>query len=135
MYGRQLAENKREIIGKINYYDERKAGPFYRIENPGSRLYETSSTYILETHIPEHEKNNVKVKVEKDRAIVSGTRSFNDKANEDGKKLETNTYQSFREQFDFEKPVANYGIIEERDGDSVTYTIPKLAYAKINKKA
>ena len=39
-----------------------------------------------------------------------------------------------RSYLDFEKPVANYGIIEERQGDTVTYTIPKLAYAKVDKK-
>jgi len=42
------------------------------------------------------------------------------------KNMRTNNYQSFREEFKFDRPVSGEGMTRERIGDFVRFTIPKL---------
>jgi len=40
--------------------------------------------------------------------------------------MRTNNYQSFREEFKFDRPVSGEGMTRERIGDFIRFTIPKL---------
>ena len=71
--------------------------------------------------------------IQKDRATVEGKRAFKDEFQTDDKKVATATYQSFREDFPFEKPVATEGMTRERQGDYMIITVPKIL--NISRKA
>ena len=40
--------------------------------------------------------------------------------------MRTNNFQSFREEFKFDRPVSHEGMTRERIGDYVRFSIPKL---------
>jgi HSP20 family molecular chaperone IbpA len=81
---------------------------------------------VIEAYVPEHEKDNIKVVVKDDSASISGKRAFKDEIEDDSRKLSTSSYQTFREEFAFEKPVITEGMTRERNGDYVTFWVPKL---------
>lgn len=130
-FNRRLTDLKADLAQKVERYEDRKADPFYKLQEPDSRVRETPSSYILETRIPQHERNNIKVKVQDDKAIISGTRSFVDKIDEGDRALSTNSYQTYKEEYRFEKPVSAKAIIQERDGDFLKVIIPKLGSLSI----
>lgn len=90
-------------------------------------MSENSDFYILRAYVPEHEKDSVKVSIQKDRATISGQRSFKDKIEDEGKIVSSSNYQSFREDFPFETPVMTEGMTRERSGDWVEFKIPKFS--------
>lgn len=139
LYAKQLNATKKDFIKDAGKYLDRESDPFYRLEDRNSRMQETSNLYIIKAFVPEHEKENVKVSVQKDKVTISGQRSFQDKVEDDdsGKITSSSSFQSFREEFPFTEPVITQGMTRERDGDWVIFEIPKLsAYAgKLNRKA
>jgi HSP20 family molecular chaperone IbpA len=131
MYTRALTEAKSEQVAKLEKYDNRKEDPFYKIQSKESRFQDEGDYYALSAFIPEHEKENIKVRIQPDKVTVSGNRSFADNLDQQGKKLSTNSYQTFREEFAFEQPVYHKAITQERRGDEVIFKIPKiLSYNK-----
>lgn len=111
----------------IQNYTTKQNDGFYKVNDRGSRLQEGSSGYTIEAYSPEHEKDQVRITVQNNKAIVSGHRKFQDSAEQDEKKVTTSNYQSFREEFKFNQPVASEGMTQERAGDYVRVFVPKLA--------
>lgn len=109
-----------------NHESDKTSDAFYKVQNRGSRFVEKKHNYIIEAYAPEHEKDNIQVSVHRDKAIVSGKRKFGDSVEEGDKKISTNNFQTFREEFKFNRPVSNDGMTRERHGDYVRFTIPKL---------
>lgn len=109
-----------------NHEANKDSDDFYKVQNRGSRVAEKSNHYIIEAYAPEHEKDNIRVSVHRDKAVVSGKRKFGDSVEDGNKKMSTNNFQTFREEFKFNRPVSNEGMTRERFGDYVRFTIPKL---------
>ena len=110
----------------IQNYETKESDDFYRVQNRGSRVSEDNNKYVIEAYAPEHEKDHLKVSVQRDKAIISGKRKFGDEVQEGNKKMRTNNFQTFREEFKFNRPVSSDGMTRERIGDFVRFTIPKL---------
>ena len=125
-YNRELNTLKSGISKKIDHYQQRADDPFYKVEDRGTEVNETSDAYILRTFVPNHEKENVKVKVLNDKAVVAGTRAFKDKVENEDHKISTNSYQTFREEIPFEVPVSTESVVQQREGDFLKVIIPKL---------
>ncbi|MBC7740896.1 MAG: Hsp20 family protein [Bdellovibrionaceae bacterium] len=107
-------------------YETKETDDFYRVQNRGSRISENQQGYVIEAYAPEHEKDNLRVSIHRNRAVVSGQRKFGDQADDGTKIMRTNNFQTFREEFKFDRPVSNEGMTRERVGDYVRFTIPKL---------
>lgn len=134
-YLRQLNETRKDFVKASEKYADKASDPFYKVEDRGSRISESSNFYILKAFVPEHEKDAVKVVIQNDKATVSGQRSFKDKVEEDGKVTSSSSYQTFREEFPFDKPVITEGMTRERQGDWVVYQIPKGSPTRFDRKA
>ncbi len=76
----------------------------------------------------------MKVTIQNDRALVAGQRSFKDKQEQEDKVVSSSNFQTFREEFPFEKPVIIEGLTRERQGDWVEYRIPK-GMPRLDRKA
>lgn len=109
-----------------NHEADKSSDDFYKVQNRGSRVVEKKHNYVIEAYAPEHEKENIQVAVHRDKAIVSGKRKFGDSVEDGDKKISTNNFQTFREEFKFNRPVSNEGMTRERNGDYVRFVIPKL---------
>ena len=107
-------------------YETKETDDFYRVQNRGSRVSENSQGFVIEAYAPEHEKDNLRVSIHRNKAVVSGQRKFGDEAVEGNKSMRTNNFQTFREEFKLSRPVTSEGMTRERVGDFVRFTIPKL---------
>lgn len=110
----------------IQNYQTRDSDEFYKVQDRGSRMSEGPGYYIIEAYAPDHEKDNLRVSIQRNKAVISGQRKFQDEADQDGKVLRTSNYQSFREEFKFDRPVTGQGMTRERVGDYIRFSIPKL---------
>ncbi len=126
-YTKQVLNQKRKMMREVSQYAGKEEDPFYKIEDRGSRIKETSRSYILEAYSPEHEKDSIRVTVDRSKAVISGQRAFNDKLEDETKKISTDNFQSFREEFKFDIPVATEAMVRERRGDYVIFEIPKMS--------
>lgn len=134
-FTRSLAETKKDFAKAAAKYSDRKDDPFYKVEDRGSELRENPDYYFFKAYIPEHEKDTVRVSVQENKVTVSGQRSFKDKVEGDNKSISTSNYQTFREEFALETPVNTKEMKRERDGDWVTFTLPKGMATRLNRKA
>lgn len=135
---KEQVELKKKFFKESEKFAGKEDDPFYKLQDRGNRLRENSDFYIIEAYVPKHEKDNVQVVIKDGTAAISGKRSFKDQIEEDGRKLSTSSYQTFREEFAFDKPVITEGMTRERSGDYVTFWVPKLnsfdGARKISKK-
>lgn len=110
----------------VQNYQTKETDDFYRVQDRGSRVTENPEAYIIEAYAPEHEKDDLRVSIQRNKAVVSGQRKFADEAEDGKKKMTTNNYQSFREEFAFDRPVSQAGMTRERVGDYIRFSIPKM---------
>ena len=100
------------------------------MQDRGSRVSDSGDVYVIEAYAPEHEKDNLRVSIQRDKAVISGQRKFADEAQDESKNMRTNNFQSFREEFKFDRPVSQEGMTRERVGDYIRFSIPKLEAIK-----
>ncbi len=119
----------------VQNYETKDSDQFYRVQDRGSRISEANNGYFIEAYAPEHEKDNVKLSILNDRAVVSGKRKFQDTAQDNEKTTSTNNFQTFREEFKFSRPVTTHGMTREREGDYIRFFIPKLEAIRFDEEA
>ncbi|MFN9068795.1 MAG: hypothetical protein ACK5V3_16330, partial [Bdellovibrionales bacterium] len=125
-FTKQVINQKRKLARDLDKYAGKEHDPFYKIQDRGSRFSESSEAYIIKAYVPEHEKDSVRVAVDKNKAVISGQRKFNDKIEDEIRKVSTDNYQSFREEFKFDRPVITEAMDRDRQGDYIIFRIPKL---------
>jgi HSP20 family molecular chaperone IbpA len=111
-------------------YETKETDDFYRVQDRGSRVSESDGLYIIDAYAPEHDKDNLRVSIHRNKAVISGQRKFADDASDGNKTMRTNNFQSFREEFKFDRPISNEGMTRERIGDYIRFSIPKLEAIK-----
>lgn len=116
-------------VEKVSHDD-----PFYKVQDRGSRISESSNGYTIKAYVPEHEKDNLRMAVANDRAVLSGKRKFQDSVEDEDKKISTNNFQTFHEEFKFDRPVVSEGITRERDGEFIKFFIPKLESVRFDEE-
>ena len=126
VFNRELFKQKLNWSDKFKPFETQKEDPFYKLIDPKSEFNETDTAYILKTHIPSYDEKSIHINVQKDKVSVQGNHSFKDELNDEQRKVASQQYQSFREEFQFSHPVVEKAIFQEREGDIVTVTIPKL---------
>lgn len=135
---KEQVELKKKFFRETERYAGKEDDPFYKLQDRGNRLRENSDFYVVDAYVPEHEKDSIRVTIKDDRATIAGKRAFKEEIDDEGRKLSTNNYQTFREEFAFNQPVITEGMTRERTGDYVTFFIPKLTsfenVRKLNKK-
>jgi len=99
---------------------------FFKVVDRGSEIKENSDGYIIKAYAPENEKDDIRLTLQNNKAILSGKRKFQDSIEDQNKKISTNNFQTFHEEFKFDRPIATTGMTRERDGDYMKFFIPKL---------
>lgn len=119
----------------VQNYVTQETDQFYKVQDRGSRVSENNDGYVIEAYAPEHEKDNIRMSVANNRATLSGKRKFQDSVEDGIKKMSTNNFQTFHEEFKFERPVASEGMTRERQGDYVKFFIPKLEALRFDEES
>jgi HSP20 family molecular chaperone IbpA len=113
----------------------KESDSFYKVQDRGSKITNSGDKYIIDAYAPESEHNNLRVSVQGDKAVISGQRKHSGEMEQGNKKITTNNFQTFREEFKFDKPVSHEGMTRERVGDFIRFSIPKLEAVKSAEKA
>ena len=126
--GRLTDELNREKIAttkNLSRYHDQRDDPFYRMAQVTGRLAETSEHYKLTVRVPEHERENIKVKVHGDKMVIEGHRRFHDQSESEGRKIASENYQTFREVVPLEHPVRARDVRESYRDGVLTIKVPK----------
>ena len=128
IFKRELTTQKAQFVEDLNKYNMPSSDPFYKLPSLNAELIESENFYTLKAQIPEHEKKNIDVKVQKDSIVLAGNREFNEKLESDDKnqKIQSNNYQSYRQEFKINFPIYERAITQTYEGGVLTVTIPKL---------
>lgn len=124
----EITDQKLETMNSAGKYLKAKDDPFYQMQKLDGRLKETATDYILEAPVPEYEKDQVKVFVRNGRLVLQGQRRFEDKVEnkDEGHKISTNSYQTFREEVKLDRPVAEKLIESTWSDGHLKVRIPKV---------
>lgn len=123
---RALRAQQEELLKKVKSYGNVQNDPFYSLVDYESNLQDTGKAYIFSTQIPEYDKDNVSVRVHNDKVVLTGNRSFEDKVDQTDKKLETNSYQSFHEEYKLDRPVKQNDVTQIYENGILSVYIPKV---------
>ncbi|MBU6375346.1 MAG: Hsp20 family protein [Bdellovibrionales bacterium] len=126
--GRQLKDLRETNSEKLSKFDSRAEDPFYRMVHLDTRLRETDDAFILTAKAPSHEHDNIKVQVQGNQIVLSGSRRNEDQVKlGEGRARSTASFQNFRETFPVDWPVDPNRMLREADGDRLIFTFPKKA--------
>ncbi|OFZ30198.1 MAG: hypothetical protein A2622_10150 [Bdellovibrionales bacterium RIFCSPHIGHO2_01_FULL_40_29] len=123
---KSIYNRKAQTEPAVQNYETKETDKFYQVLDRGSRVSDNGNNYVIEAYAPEHEQNNLRVSIQKNKAVISGQRKHADEVDDGTKKMRTNNFQTFREEFKFDRPVSHEGMTRERVGDFVRFSIPKL---------
>ena len=127
LFNREILKQKLDWAEEMKPFESQKDDPFYKIIDRKSDFEETATAFKLRTYLPQYDQKSIRISVQPDKVSVQGSRSFKDETHDDIRKVASQQYQSFREEFQFTQPVVEKAVVQERDGDYVTVTIPKLS--------
>ncbi len=125
--GRELINQKEKFLQASDKYSNKESDPFYQIRNNSAQFSETPGAYVLKAKVPEHEKDNIHVKVKGDRVILTGNRSFSDQVADGDHVISTSNVQTFHEHFDIPKKVKEADIMKSYENGVLTVVIPKVS--------
>jgi HSP20 family molecular chaperone IbpA len=111
--------------GVLPYFHELRNDPFYQLNGAQAQVTETDNHYIIQAEVPEHEKDNVKIFVHDDKAVIQGHRKFNDDIQDPEGRLTTNSFQTFRQEIPLDHPVREKFAHRSYENGILTLKIPK----------
>ncbi len=117
-----LVANAHRVSDHLNRSDD----PFYQMAAMDSQFSDEGSHYQLRVAIPDHESRSVRVQVNGQELLLTGTRKNELKAiGESGQEMSTSSYQSFTEKFKFDSPVDAKAMMRSEADGVITFSIPK----------
>lgn len=127
---RSLGSTRAEYTDKLAAYRERQKDPFYRVQALDAELDDRGDAYVIRARIPTHEQAKLTVAVQDGRILVGGSRRAEEVLQgEDGHVVRTHSYQTYQEAFPIDAPADGKLLTKQFEGDLVTITVPKRAYA------
>lgn len=124
---RLARHNDQKAQAQQNNEIARADDEFYHVKDRGNTIKEDMRGYYIDAYAPEHEKAGVRVSITHNKAVISGSRKAQNEEEREQGKMVTNNFQTFREEFNFNSPVAADGMTRERDGDYIRFFIPKIS--------
>lgn len=125
---RALVRQKLEHVESFNKYENVSEDPFYKVPHFEALLKEDENKYTFTAKIPEHEMKNVDVRVQKDQISLTGKREFSENIESSDKshKIQSNNYQSFRQDFKLGHPAYERAVTQNYEDGLLTVVVPKI---------
>jgi HSP20 family molecular chaperone IbpA len=125
-------KQRRAQNGSMSVDRSREGDAFYQPKSFAANLSENEDSYVLSAKVPAHEKENVEVRVQDNKVILSGARAFKDSFKDEKSQMETSSHQTYRQEFDLPKPAdAKRVVTQIKDDGTITAFIPKKGFSKI----
>ena len=126
VYLKELYKQKSKMDQRSGVETAREHDPFYNLKSFDAKLAENSDSYILRGRVAPYDKDSVQVKVLGDKISLSAKRSYEDSFAAEGAKTTTNSYQTYRQEFQFGAPVLiDKAVTSIKDDGSIEVIIPK----------
>ncbi len=122
----ELTEQKKEVMRHYGKNVDQRSDPFYQVLKTETTLADEGRFFVVETKVPEKDRDNVDVRIHKDRVVVSGKREFNDRLEDGDRRLTTNNYQTFREEVKLPQPVDEKSFTKTYDNGVLRLKIAKV---------
>jgi hypothetical protein len=131
-YLKELYKQKKRFDERFGVEHSRKDDPFYRLKSFDASVSEKPGAYVLTARVAPHERDSVDVRVKNDKITLSAKRSYEDGfTSDDGSRVSTNSYQTYRQEFRLDVPVQSEKVIKKVDDDgNITVIVPKKGYSK-----
>jgi len=112
---------------KVASYSSRAADPFYRVHNLNVSVSDGDQFVTLKVPASPHDEGQVRVTHQPGRLTVSTTRRFEGNAeSDDGRKVTTNSYQSYSESVPITGALNMKDLTKTFDGSNVIFKIPRV---------
>ena len=126
MYLKELYKQKSKMDQRTAIESSRENDPFYSLKTFNGRLQENADSFVLNARVPAYDKDSVEVRVLGDKVTLSAKRSYDDSHAANGMKTTTNSYQTYRQEFQFGFPVmADKAITSIKDDGTIEVIVPK----------
>ena len=93
------------MMDEITKYDNKESDPFYKTKFFENNLTETPTHYMFQVEIPEHEKENIDVRVQDKMITLSGLRQHKESFEAEGQRFRSNSNESFYQEIPLENTV------------------------------
>lgn len=128
-YLKELYKQKRKIDERMGQEEARKDDPFYRLKTFNATIQENAGNYVIHAKVEPHEKDSVEIRVQDDKVTLSARRAHEDKFEDNGAKISTNTYQTYRQEFPLGAPGDAKRILKTvKDDGTISVMIPKKGW-------
>ena len=113
-YAQALYAQQREYDGKYDKIQAREEDPFYALQSFDAHLEDHDDHYIVRAQVPPHEREKVDIRVQDGKVAFSASRQIEQKRDDEGVKVASNSYQTWRQDIPLRMPIHR---------DAVTKTI------------
>ncbi len=125
-YSQALYQQQREFDGKFSKVSDRKDDPFYSLQSFDARLEDNADHYVVRAQVPAHERDHVDIRVKDGKVALSASRQMEEKRNDEGVKVASSAYQTWRQEIPLKMPIYREGVTKSIDPDgSIVVKIPK----------
>jgi len=93
-----------------------------------AKFEEGAGFYEIEAVIPEHEMDNFKVRVQKDKISIFATRQHEQEFVKDNEKVGSQNAQTVRQEFSLLHPADPDQVVQTYDNGLLIVTVPKIGY-------
>jgi|GEM_PF-4753250 len=121
----EVIKEKQKVMSTLGKYNDKSEDPFYRVQTVQYSLSESPEFYELTAHIPEKDKENVKVVVKNDKVVLQGQRRYEDKIDQADHKMTTQSFQTYREEVPLKHPVHEHYATRTWENGMLKLKIPK----------
>lgn len=121
----EVIKEKQKVMSTLGKYNDKAEDPFYRVQTVQYSLNESPEFYELTAHIPEKDKENVKVVVKNDKVVLQGQRRFEDRIDQADHKMTTQSFQTYREEVPLKHPVNEHYATRTWENGMLKLKIPK----------
>lgn len=121
----EVIKEKHKVMSTLGKYNDKSDDPFYRVQTIQYSLNESPEFYELTAHIPEKDKENVKVVVKNDKVVLQGQRRYEDKIDQADHKMTTQSFQTYREEVPLKHPVNEHYAVRTWENGMLRLKIPK----------
>lgn len=125
-YQKAIVRQKNEMMDELTKYDGKEQDPFYKTKFFENTLLNRQDSYYFEVEIPEHERENIDVRVQKNSITIGGIRQHKEDFEAGGQKFKTNSSESFYQEIPLEDSVKTKEVKTWMDGGKFKLIVPKV---------
>ena len=125
-YRKAIIRQKQEQMADVTKYEGKTQDPFYKNMFFENELIDRPGNYFFQVEIPEHERDNIDVRVQKEKITISGIRQHKENFTAEGQRFKTNSSQSFYQEIPLKDSVKPKEVKTWFENGTFKLVVPKV---------